>query len=385
MVDTPRTLAELITMFADNSTGAIDEQAARDLIVSVVLQRPEDAAAVAYQVGVHAGLPAGFQARPGVDVRVPFTDADSAAFPIGSLIEMRGEWADGTDVYAYLESANLILDTAGYTQQLQQLFGAVYVIGDGDVGEVFGQEATLYQKGDGDIATVVSVWGNLTHEGIGLITTYEALRGDVGYYANGGDVTTAYGLHVRGPTLAGGSTIGTAYGIYVDTMDEAGVTADWNVFSAGSTSRNKFEGAVEIAKQDAAGLYLGTPTVQGVQLTNYGDRRAVLNDYGIAFYAASGDANPSVYFASDQAPGGGGALRLGAGGASAPDVILYRQAANVLKTDDRVIQGSPNSAPTDADLDNGTISLYLDQAGNALKVRAKYSDGTLKTGTVALT
>lgn len=42
----------------------------------------------------------------------------------------------------------------------------------------------------------------------------------------------------------------------------------------------------------------------------------------------------------------------------------------------------PSSLPTLAK--NNSISFYLDEAGNNLKVRVKYSTGTLKTGTLAL-
>jgi hypothetical protein len=42
------------------------------------------------------------------------------------------------------------------------------------------------------------------------------------------------------------------------------------------------------------------------------------------------------------------------------------------------------AAPVDADLANSNISFYLDEAGNNLKVRVKYSNGTLKTATVPL-
>lgn len=46
---------------------------------------------------------------------------------------------------------------------------------------------------------------------------------------------------------------------------------------------------------------------------------------------------------------------------------------------------SNNEAPDDATLSNSDIVFYLDQSGNNLKVRVKYSDGTLKTATIALT
>jgi len=47
-----------------------------------------------------------------------------------------------------------------------------------------------------------------------------------------------------------------------------------------------------------------------------------------------------------------------------------------------VILGAQNAAPLDADLSNGSVSFYLDESGNNLMVKAKYSGGTVKTGTV---
>ncbi len=50
-----------------------------------------------------------------------------------------------------------------------------------------------------------------------------------------------------------------------------------------------------------------------------------------------------------------------------------------------VALGAPASAPTDGNLNASNISFYLDEVGNTLKIRVKYSNGTtLKTGTIAL-
>jgi hypothetical protein len=51
----------------------------------------------------------------------------------------------------------------------------------------------------------------------------------------------------------------------------------------------------------------------------------------------------------------------------------------------RLYYGVPNSAPTDGNIGVATVTAYLDEAGNNLKFRVKYANGTtLKTGTVAL-
>ena len=47
--------------------------------------------------------------------------------------------------------------------------------------------------------------------------------------------------------------------------------------------------------------------------------------------------------------------------------------------------GTGNSAPIDANLKTSSLSFYIDEIGNNLKARIKYSNGTLKTATVTLT
>jgi hypothetical protein len=55
-----------------------------------------------------------------------------------------------------------------------------------------------------------------------------------------------------------------------------------------------------------------------------------------------------------------------------------------MKVTGRSYLATPNSAPADVDLTNGSVSMYLNEAGNQLKVRVKYSSGAVKTGTVNL-
>jgi len=48
-----------------------------------------------------------------------------------------------------------------------------------------------------------------------------------------------------------------------------------------------------------------------------------------------------------------------------------------------LIQGCPDGAAADDELGNNTAQLYLDEGADKLKVKVKYSDGTVKTGDVA--
>lgn len=74
-----------------------------------------------------------------------------------------------------------------------------------------------------------------------------------------------------------------------------------------------------------------------------------------------------------------------AGATQFSPIQAYRSDGRAILGDgSRAMIGAPNSAPNDALLPTSSISFYLDQVANNLKVRVKYSDGTFKTGTVAL-
>jgi hypothetical protein len=56
----------------------------------------------------------------------------------------------------------------------------------------------------------------------------------------------------------------------------------------------------------------------------------------------------------------------------------------VIRTSDVVRIDAANSAPADAVLGNGEITFWLDESGNNLAFKVKYSSGTVKSGTVAV-
>jgi len=49
-----------------------------------------------------------------------------------------------------------------------------------------------------------------------------------------------------------------------------------------------------------------------------------------------------------------------------------------------VALGAPPTAPADGKLIHSSISFWIDEAGNKLKVTVKYSDGRIKTAAVPL-
>ncbi len=68
----------------------------------------------------------------------------------------------------------------------------------------------------------------------------------------------------------------------------------------------------------------------------------------------------------------------------APSTVVFSQDDAFITYGLRPFMSAPNTAPTDTDLKNGSISFYLDETAHDLVFRVKYSDGTLKTSRMLL-
>jgi len=97
------------------------------------------------------------------------------------------------------------------------------------------------------------------------------------------------------------------------------------------------------------------------------------NQDAITFYTNNGSVTEAMRITHDN--------RLGIN-TNNPDTTLHVEGDTTLNGR-TIIQATGSETPSEL-LSNESISFYLDEDANELKVRVKYSDGQLKTGTIGL-
>lgn len=204
-----------------------------------------------------------------------------------------------------------------------------------------------------------------------------------------GDGTTGLGSPVGFGSLEIGSSF-KSYNAYTDASNYERGFARWsaNVFTIGT---------------EAA----GTGTARPVRLVTTGGYSVLLQQNGGSgnAFEFTTDASGGFYFTATSASG---ALVFSVGSSSfgvqidAPSGVLTRSGTvygsyrgynsmhsngsyDLSTNANCVAIMTPAAAPADSSLLNSRVTFYLDESGNKIKIRVRYSDGTLKTGEVALT
>lgn len=160
-------------------------------------------------------------------------------------------------------------------------------------------------------------------------------------------------------------------------------TEVYGVATAASGTTYGVRGSV--ASSAGAGVF-GEATagagVFGEANSGYGVHGQVWNGSGVRGHAKSPVGTTYGVSGLSQSSSGFGVFGFNPTGSGPSGMAVY--AAGRLKVTGRSYLSAPGSAPSDADLDNGSVSFFLNEATNKLKVRVRYSNGTLRTATIGL-
>lgn len=238
------------------------------------------------------------------------------------------------------------------------------------------------------------VYGLISHDGTGTMTAAVALDGIIA--SNAGTIGEAHVIRARAETTGAGTITGNRTGVTIEDQGVGTVSGTVrNLWSKGSARLNEIEGNLLVG----GNLGLGMSTAASARLHVKADSNTALTEAIIENVNTGGSTQVRLEMArgadTGTRPNRGMVLfsangvvgwadyenrkmefHTGSGGSSEARL-------RILNTG-RTFQAAPNSAPTDSDLFNSSISFYLDETNNKLKVRVKYAGGTLKTGEITL-
>jgi hypothetical protein len=197
----------------------------------------------------------------------------------------------------------------------------------------------------------------VTHQGTANISNAYGLVATTEVTGNGGSISSAFGAHMK--VYAAHDNASVADGVAGEFQIQTRVTS-----STGGSFTNAYGMRVNSPDMPSSGGHIDT--VYGLRIQNQG-HADIDTAYGLYVDSQSGSGTAyAAIFA-------GGNVGIGT---TTPKFLLHVAGA--------LAYAVPSSAPTDGDLSNGQVTAWVDETNNLLKFRVKYSGGTLKTGSVAL-
>jgi hypothetical protein len=134
----------------------------------------------------------------------------------------------------------------------------------GDFGSVYGLGFNVGNFGSGDIAEFIGINAYVDQEGSGTITDMLGLWATVDAYT--GIVTNAYAG--RFTVADNGTAYTNVHGVYIDDCSGQGSTTSNNITSKGASSKNVFEGTIDIGHATDTTLSRASAGVLAVEGNN---------------------------------------------------------------------------------------------------------------------
>lgn len=203
--------------------------------------------------------------------------------------------------------------------------------------------------------------------GYGVIGSVSAETGN-----NAGVYGYAYSDAGIGVKATAEASVGATYGVHSLVRSTSG-TGVYGVAIAASGTTYGVRGLV--ASSAGAGVF-------GEANSGYGVHGQVWNGSGVRGHAKSPVGTTYGVSGLSQSSSGFGVFGFNPTGSGPSGMAVF--AAGRLKVTGRSYLAAPGSAPSDADLDNGSVSFFLNEATDKLKVRVRYSNGTFRTATIGL-
>lgn len=206
------------------------------------------------------------------------------------------------------------------------------------------------------------------------------LAGDVCIQLIGSNYNT-----IIAPTLAPAPTYGTGISLDAASTYNATLSPGWNL-SSGSPLAAYTDAGVNNSILVPGNASQFTPVAQciGAMLL----KKLIAAQHNLEIQRLTTDTGSGLQVHADHVPANNAFLLIDRGsGVAGQDLEWIGANGTVFDRVDQTGQRyltSPNAAPASANLANSQFTVWLDEAGNNIKFLCKLSNGTVKTGTLAI-